>query len=135
MVYQCFWKNIPKAERQPIDFFAVKCYNFYSLSKSAEHSCVPAVQKTKRRKRRRKALKKKKDLPWPLIIFMLAVCWPVGVFMMLAKIFGEDDDDKKKDYKILPFYIDKALLSVFSFSSFWTLLITANGKFPTIFLF
>ena len=45
-------------------------------------------------------MKKKKDLPWPLIIFMLAVCWPVGVFMMLAKIFGEDDDDKKKDYKI-----------------------------------
>ena len=44
-------------------------------------------------------MKKKKDLPWPLIIFMLAVCWPVGVFMMLAKIFGEDDDDKKKDYK------------------------------------
>ncbi len=43
-------------------------------------------------------MKKKKDIPWPLIIFMLVMFWPVGVVMMLVKIFGENED-KKKDYK------------------------------------
>ena len=41
---------------------------------------------------------KKKDIPWPVIIFLLVMCWPVGVVMMLAKIFKENED-KKKDLK------------------------------------
>ena len=52
---------------------------------------------------------KKKDIPWPVILFLLVMCWPVGVVMMLAKIFKENEDKKKdlkKGYRIGQDFVD-----------------------------